>query len=107
MLLSLEHRQLPASLHYQQANPLINFEDTPFYVNTTLTPWRAPDVLRAGISSFGLSGVNAHVILEQATAVSADSIVMSSYLLPISARSASSLRELVDRYRVYLETRPH
>lgn len=107
VLLSLEHRQLPASLHYQQANPLINFEDTPFYVNTTLTPWRAPDVLRAGISSFGLSGVNAHVILEQATAVSADSIVMSSYLLPISARSASSLRELVDRYRVYLETRPH
>lgn len=107
VLLALEHQQLPASLHYEKSNPLINFENTPFYVNTALTPWRASGVLRAGISSFGLSGVNAHVILEQAPAVTADPIAMSSYLLPISARSGSSLRELVDRYRAYLETRPH
>ena len=104
VLLALGRRQLPANLHYQRANPLINFEDTPFYVNTGLTPWRAPGVLRAGISSFGLSGVNAHIILEEAPVIAADSITMSSYLLPISARSQNSLRELVNRYRVYLET---
>lgn len=104
LLLALGHRQLPASLHYQRANPLIKFDDTPFYVNTTLTPWRAPGVLRAGISSFGLSGVNAHMILEEAPVVAAASIAMASYLLPISARSQTSLRELINRYRVYLET---
>lgn len=105
LLLALGHRQLPASLHYQRANPLIQFDDTPFYVNTALTPWRAPGVLRAGISSFGLSGVNAHMILEEAPMITTAPVAMSCYLLPISARSQNSLRELINRYRVYLERR--
>ncbi len=65
--LSLQHGQILPSLHFETPNPRIDFEQTPFFVNTQLTEWkseRAP--LRAGVSSFGVGGTNAHAILEVA-----------------------------------------
>ncbi|MEO0539236.1 MAG: beta-ketoacyl synthase N-terminal-like domain-containing protein [Cyanobacteria bacterium P01_A01_bin.105] len=66
-ILALKHRHIPASLHYQAPNPKIDFENSPFYVNTALAEWptnRFPR--RAGVSSFGIGGTNAHVVLEEA-----------------------------------------
>lgn len=58
--------EIPPSLHYEQANPSIHFEDTPFYVNTALRSWkRGPIPRRAGVSSFGIGGTKAHAILER------------------------------------------
>ncbi|UCH98695.1 MAG: polyketide synthase, partial [Candidatus Aminicenantes bacterium] len=69
-VLALKHRLIPPSLHFKTPNPEIDFENTPFYVNTELKEWKSEKYpLRAGVSSFGIGGTNAHVILEEAPAV--------------------------------------
>ncbi|MBH8561814.1 acyltransferase domain-containing protein [Nostoc sp. CENA67] len=66
-VLALKHQKIPASLHFEQANPQIDFVNSPFYVNTQLTNWQSNGTpRRAGVSSFGIGGTNAHVILEEA-----------------------------------------
>ncbi|MGW0487970.1 SDR family NAD(P)-dependent oxidoreductase [Streptomyces olivaceus] len=70
VLLALRHRTLPAHLHLREANPYLRLAGTPFRIGTTTTPWEgAKDEhgrprWRAGISSFGFGGTNAHVVLE-------------------------------------------
>ncbi|TDO19558.1 polyketide synthase [Pedobacter duraquae] len=62
--LSLYHKQLPASLHYHNPNPHIDFENSPFYVNDRLSDWDSDSPRFAGVSSFGVGGTNVHLILE-------------------------------------------
>lgn len=62
--LCLHHRQLVPSLFYGQANPAINFSESPFYVNTSLRDWAADSPRNAGVSSFGVGGTNVHVVLQ-------------------------------------------
>lgn len=70
-VLALKHRLIPPSLHFETPNPEIDFENTPFYVNTKLHPWKNDKYpLRAGVSSFGIGGTNVHVILEEAPGIS-------------------------------------
>ena len=59
VLLSLEHRTIPPTIHFEQANAHIDMADSPFYVNTELRPWAAGSdgTRRAAVSSFGVSGV--------------------------------------------------
>jgi acyl transferase domain-containing protein/acyl carrier protein len=65
--LAMRHGLLPPSINYTEANPAIDFAATPFYVNCALSKWDSGDVpRRAGISSFGVGGTNAHLILEEA-----------------------------------------
>lgn len=64
--LALKHQQIPPSLHFETPNPQIDFEESPFYVNTKLTTWdRNGSPRRAGVSSFGMGGTNAHIVLEE------------------------------------------
>jgi acyl transferase domain-containing protein len=65
--LMMRHRELVPHLHYRRANPLIDFEASPFRVVTERRPWSVPDgqPRRAGVSSFGIGGTNAHVVLEE------------------------------------------
>jgi acyl transferase domain-containing protein/thioesterase domain-containing protein/acyl carrier protein len=65
---ALEHRELPATLHYQTPNPQADLSNSPFFVNASLRPWSvAPGKTRiAGITSLGAGGTNAHLILEEA-----------------------------------------
>lgn len=70
-VLALHHRQLPPSINFATPNPDIDFTQTPLYLNTTLTPWPCKPALGqnrryAGVSSFGIGGTNAHVVLEEA-----------------------------------------
>jgi len=65
-VLALMHRQLPPGLNFAAPNPRIDFENTPFFVNTTLKEWKNHNYpLRAGVSSFGIGGTNVHVVLEE------------------------------------------
>lgn len=90
--LALKHRQIPPSLHFKHANPEINFENSPFLVNTELTSWETDAMpRRAGVSSFGFGGTNAHIILEEAPAVAPSGPSRSWQLLTFSARTASAL----------------
>lgn len=64
---ALRHRILPPSLNFTSPNPEIDFENSPFRVNTTVRPWPADNgPRRAGVSSFGIGGTNVHMVLEEA-----------------------------------------
>ena len=65
--LSLHHEQIPGTLHYEKANPQIDFENSPFFVCDELTEWKRKETpRRSAVSSFGVGGTNAHVLLEEA-----------------------------------------
>ncbi|HEV8183195.1 MAG TPA: SDR family NAD(P)-dependent oxidoreductase, partial [Candidatus Angelobacter sp.] len=90
-ILSLEHRQIPPSLHFDAPNPKIDFDGSPVYVNKKLQDWTGPLPLRAGVSSFGMGGTNAHVVLEEATERSLSNKSGPS-LLVLSAKTAGALK---------------
>ncbi|MDT5269209.1 MAG: hypothetical protein QOH49_1395, partial [Acidobacteriota bacterium] len=91
-VLALKHRQIPPSLNYESPNPKIDFENSPFYVNTRLREWESNDhPRRAGVSSFGIGGTNAHVVLEEAPELEDSGTSRPAQLLVISARTDSAL----------------
>jgi acyl transferase domain-containing protein len=94
-ILSLRHKQLPPSLHYEQPNPKIDFASSPFFVNDKLREWESNGVpRRAGVSSFGIGGTNAHVILEEAPEVEQESESRREWqVLVLSAKTESGLEE--------------
>jgi acyl transferase domain-containing protein/acyl carrier protein len=102
VVLSLGRDTIPPNVHFEQLNPHLSFEGTTFAVPTALTPWPTPDGRRvAGVSSFGFSGTNAHLIVEQApprTPAEPDARRPLS-VLTLSAKSERSLVELARRYR--------
>lgn len=109
-VLALENEALPPSLHYENPNPQIDFAQSPFFVNTHLRPWeRKPgEPRRAGVSSFGIGGTNAHVVVEESPLVSQSSApeVDGWQVLPLSARSATSLQAARQRLAAHLEQHP-
>ncbi|MBE9060863.1 type I polyketide synthase [cf. Phormidesmis sp. LEGE 11477] len=96
-VLALKHQQIPATLHFQKANPAIDFQNTPFYVNASLAEWlQDQGPRRAGVSSFGIGGTNAHIVLEEApqdTQVqqSDNKLTANNHLLVLSAKTQSAL----------------
>ena len=65
--MSLYKEKIPATLHYENPNPQIDFDNSPFYVCDSLTDWqRSEKPRRAGVSSFGVGGTNAHILLQEA-----------------------------------------
>lgn len=82
VLLAFQQRQLPPTLHSEQTRPIFKFAQAGFTVNHTLVDWlpAAPDLpLRAGVSSFGFGGTNAHVILEEAPALTPQAKPATAY----------------------------
>ncbi|GAA4782212.1 non-ribosomal peptide synthetase/type I polyketide synthase [Lysobacter hankyongensis] len=67
LVLALKHRQIPPTLNAEQTNPNIDFGASPFRLNRELTPWDSPAGVprRAGVSAFGIGGVNVHVVIEE------------------------------------------
>jgi acyl transferase domain-containing protein len=95
--LSLKYKQIPASLHFSEPNPEIDFTAGPFYVNTVLKDWqRIGNIpLRAGVSSFGIGGTNAHVVLEEAPPVTVASGDHDYKLLTLSAKTTGALTRYI------------
>ncbi|WP_068774982.1 type I polyketide synthase [Paenibacillus sp. FJAT-26967] len=106
-VLALAHKQLPPTLHYERPNPKIDFENSPFYVNDRLKDWSNDSFpLRAGISSFGIGGTNAHIVLEEAPPASASSTGRSAQLISLSAKTEVSLDKLTERIALHLQENP-
>ncbi|AET61188.1 iturin a synthetase a [Paenibacillus terrae HPL-003] len=105
-VLSMKHQQIAPLVHFRTPNQKIHFEESPVYANTKLREWKTGGFpRRSGLSSFGFSGTNCHVVLEEYIAkTESDKSSMGSnngsspLLLTLSARSESALRELVGRY---------
>ncbi|MGZ4512750.1 MAG: SDR family NAD(P)-dependent oxidoreductase, partial [Mycobacterium sp.] len=127
VVLSLQHEMLPQSLHFAKPSPHIPWDSLPVRVVDKATPWQANGKpRRAGISSFGFTGTNAHVLIEEAPAQPAtpdeystgdilddvtgasDSGVQEEPIdvLPLSARSPQALVALAQRYLECLNTHP-
>jgi acyl transferase domain-containing protein/acyl carrier protein len=102
VVLSLGHGTIPPNVHFEQLNPHISFAGTTFAVPTAATPWPGGGPARriAGLSSFGFSGTNAHMILEAAPAgpATAGGPSRPRSLLALSARSSTALAEMARRY---------
>ena len=98
LLLSLEHEQLPPTIHFERINEHIELDGSPFYVNGALQPWHRNGAPRhAAISSFGFSGTNAHVVIGEYVppAREARPAVSSPAIFPFSARTADQLEQKV------------
>lgn len=103
---SIRHQAVPPLLHYTALNPHISFENTPFAITTDLQSWQVAEGTKrvGGVSSFGWSGTNAHIVVEEYSAptVNVEKQADKPVLLPISAHSASALKALAGRYADYL-----
>ncbi|MGD9210837.1 MAG: type I polyketide synthase, partial [Desulfobacteraceae bacterium] len=109
-VMMLKNKLIPASLHYHTPHPDINFEQSPFFVNTHLKEFKPQDgyPLRAGVSSFGIGGTNAHVVLEEAPTASANQseTIEDLYLLPFSAKTESALFKMRMNLREFIKENP-
>ncbi|WP_110514487.1 non-ribosomal peptide synthetase/type I polyketide synthase [Herpetosiphon llansteffanensis] len=95
VILMLQQRQIPPTLHYSKPNHRFELEPAGMAINPTLQAWQGPHPLRAGVNSFGFGGTNAHIILEEPPpAPVAESTEAALQLIPISARNEQALREL-------------
>ena len=114
--LSLRHQQIPPHLHFDTPSPHVPWDELPVSIPTEPTPWSSNDGQRvAGISSFGFSGTNAHVILQEAPAqpvaktaapgaldILRDEAPERAQLLLLSARSPDALKGLALKYQTLL-----
>lgn len=107
--LALQHRQLPATLHYRNTNPQIDFAASPFYVNDRLREWetRGSEPRRAGITSLGIGGTNAHVILEEAPQPQETKRVRHHQLLCWSGQTEQARDALADDYADVFQNSSH
>lgn len=117
VVLSLEHEQLPKHLNFRNPSPYIPWDRLAVRVLDEATGWQRNGRPRvAGVSSFGFSGTNAHVILEEApqearpNAAGPRPVVEPEdrrfSVLPLSARTPAALAQLADRYRDWLTAHP-
>ena len=107
--LSLHHERIPKNLNFRTLNPRIRLEETALALATEPVPWPRTDQPRfAGVSSFGLSGTNVHVVLEEAPQLKLrrEAPERSAELVVLSAKSASALDAQAKRLRQHLDAHP-
>ncbi|MCX6046451.1 MAG: type I polyketide synthase, partial [Chloroflexi bacterium] len=107
VILAMQHQEIPPHLHLHHPNPHIDWATTNVRIPTDRTPWPAGKKV-AGVSSFGLSGSNAHVVIEEApvrTEVTTEKD-RPCHLLTLSAKDTQALRELAQRYHKFLQQQP-
>ncbi|KGE16337.1 beta-ketoacyl synthase N-terminal-like domain-containing protein [Paenibacillus wynnii] len=108
VLLSMKNQKLAPSLHMEDVNPALQLEKTPLYVVKDLKDWSPKDeqTRKAGISSFGLGGTNAHIVLEEWN----KSVVVPKEqrlnLLTLSAKTEKALESIISRTEILLKDSP-
>ena len=104
---ALHHGVIPPSPYFTAPNPALDLAGSPFYVNTTPVGW--PDLgapRRAAVSSFGIGGTNAHVVLEEAPDVPSDPPRRADQVLFLSARTPAALADQRRALAAHLRDRP-
>jgi len=108
-VLALKNREIPPSIHFQKPNKKIDFYNSPVYVNDRLRIWDTTIYpRRCGLSSFGLSGTNCHIVLEEG---SSDQVIRrkepdTMQVLALSAKSLEALEKMVCNYCEFVLARP-
>ena len=108
IVLGLQNGEMAPSLHFERPNPELHLERSPFYVVKTAQPWprTAGRPRRAGLSSFGVGGTNAHAIIEEAPDTDAGSPSRPDQLLLLSARTPEALQDAVRGLSQHLREHP-
>ena len=109
VILSLQHEYIPPHLHFRQPSPHIPWSEFPVSVTSKGQAWpRTARPRLAGVSSFGFSGTNVHVVVEEAPQVlpSTEALQRPQHCLPLSARSETALTELAQRYAENMSASP-
>ncbi|MUG94285.1 SDR family NAD(P)-dependent oxidoreductase [Scytonema sp. UIC 10036] len=114
VLLAMKYKKLPRMNNFQQLNPRIKLDGSPFYIVKETKNWQHLKTQegkiiprRAGVSSFGFGGVNAHVILEELSVpeeIVTTKIERPSHLMTLSAKTENALKELAKKYQIYLSS---
>lgn len=111
VVLTLQHQTILPHRHLSELNPAIDWENLPITIPTQSIPWQVPKDKRrlAGLSSFGMSGTNAHTILEESpqAAVFQKEYERSLHLLTLSAKQADSLQQQAQRYEQWIAANPN
>ena len=107
-VLALKYEVLPASLHFHTPNPQIDFAHSPFFVNNVPRPWKTKQGIprSAGISSFGIGGTNAHIIVQEAPILAAEPPTAAAHLLLLSAKTSVALEQACTRLAQHLQRYP-
>ena len=101
--LSLKYKKLTPLVHFKKPNRNINFEESAAYINKDLTNWKNSEIpRRCGVSSFGLSGTNCHVVLEEAPAIKSDIPEKETHLFVLSSRNRQGLLEYLLKIERFL-----
>ena len=114
VLLAMKYKKLPKILNFKELNPRIKIKDTPFYIIEENQEWKrlknesGEEIpRRAGLSSFGIGGVNAHIVLEEPLEEVkinlSDTLERPQEILTLSAKTEKALRELATKYQTYLQ----
>ena len=104
---SLRHKQIPPSLNFTSPNPMLNLEESPFFVNHELRDWADNgSPRRAGISSLGVGGTNVHIVVEEAPQLEPSSHSRSWQLLQLSAKTKSALDTASRNLATFLQENP-
>ncbi len=106
-VLALKHRLIPASIGYEAPNPNFSLENSPFFVvaeNRDLKDVPAP--LKMGVTSLGVGGTNVHLILEEAPAWQPEAPERKYHVLTFSAKTATALRNGIDRFSQFFTQQP-
>ena len=109
VILSLKNQEIPPHLHFKELNPDLAAAATALKIPTASLPWqRTEEPRRAGISAFGLSGTNAHIIIEEPPQLSFNpsEVDRPAHLLTLSAKSDDALDDLAQKWVNYLEKNP-
>ena len=105
--LVLDREAIPPSLHFEEPNPQINFDDSPFFVNTELRPWpRGEEPRRAAVHAYAVGGTNAHLVLEEGPVAPEPAPSRAWHLLPLSARTPGALERATANLGDYLARHP-
>jgi amino acid adenylation domain-containing protein len=104
VVLALQHGEIPPNLNFQEPNPHIQLEGTRFSIPITRHAWTTASPRIAGVSSFGIGGTNAHIVVQEAPKASESGIPIDRprHVLTLTAHNEQALRDLAQKYRRFL-----
>jgi acyl transferase domain-containing protein/acyl carrier protein len=111
VILQMKHQTIPALMGFNELNPYIDLDDSALYINKTVKQWKSQEGVprRAGISSFGVAGAYAHVVIEeyvQEQVSTSNRRLQAPAMVVFSAKNQQQLREILVNYSNYLRTTP-